>query len=152
MRIISLREQPASYEIILKYIQSKWANDQSQKVYEDCLSHTIGAETMIPQWYVLEKSDEIIGCIGLITNDFISRMDLYPWICSLYIEPQYRGNGYSKQLIQKAVEDASKAGFKNVYLCTDHIGYYEKLGFEYLAQGYHPWGESSRIYRMELNL
>ena len=29
-------------------------------------------------------------------------------------------------------------------------GNYEKYGFEFLAMGYHPWGESSRIYKTQI--
>lgn len=46
--------------------------------------------------------------------------------------------------------DAKNAGFIAVYLCTDHIGYYEKYGFEYIGDGYHPWKEISRIYKFTL--
>ena len=33
-------------------------------------------------------------------------------------------------LDNKAKEDTKKFGFKYLNLCTDHVGYYEKLGFE----------------------
>ena len=47
-------------------------------------------------------------------------------------------------------EDARRAGFGKLYLSTDHAGLYEKWGFRYLGQGYHPWGAESRIYERTL--
>jgi len=99
---------------------------------------------------LLEKEDKIIGCAGLITNDFISRMDLYPWICAIYINEEQRGNNYANLLVEKAKLDSKKFGFKYLNLCTDHVGYYEKMGFEYIGQGYHPWEEETRIYQIKL--
>jgi N-acetylglutamate synthase-like GNAT family acetyltransferase len=81
----------------------------------------------------MEEEDTIIGCAGLITNDFISRMDLWPWICAIYIEESYRGKSLGEKLLSRAKADAEKAGFKQVFLCTDHIGYYEKYGFTELS-------------------
>lgn len=151
MRIISVRENPEIKEKAIQYFQSKWASESSLMVYDDCISNSILTTNPLPQWYLLVDGDVIIGCAGLITNDFISRMDLYPWICALYIEQDYRGNSYGALLLDKAKEDAKKAGFTHAYLCTDHIGYYEKYGFTYLGLGYHPWGESSRIYMTKLS-
>lgn len=71
-------------------------------------------------------------------------------VISLYIEKSYRGQNLGQLLIDKIINDTKAFGFKALYLCTDHIGYYEKYGFSYLADGYHPWGEKSRIYQINL--
>lgn len=149
MRIISVRENPEYKDKTIEYLQNSWS-EILPIIYEDCIKHSINAKDSLPQWYLLENNGEIIGCAGLITNDFISRMDLYPWICAIFIEEKHRGNSYSQILIEKAKEDSKNAGFKNLYLCTDHIGLYEKFGFNYIGQGYHPWEEESRIYQIDL--
>ena len=150
MNIISIKKLPEYKDVAIKYIQSKWANEKSMKVYEDCITNCITALNSLPQWYLLMDNEEIIGCAGLITNDFISRMDLYPWICALFIEEEYRGNEYGSVLLEQAQIDAKESGFSHVYLCTDHIGYYERYGFKYIDTGYHPWGDSSRIYSIKI--
>lgn len=150
MQVISVRENPTYSEQAIEYIQSIWANEDSLMVYDDCINSSLKTDNPLPQWYLLEEEAEIIGCAGLITNDFISRMDLYPWFCALYIEEAYRGQALGFKLIDKAKEDARNGGFSYLYLCSDHIGYYEKNGFKFIGTGYHPWGESSRIYQAKL--
>ena len=149
MNIISVRENPSYKDTAIKYFQKSWS-DVMPIIYEDCISNCINAHQPLPQWYLLENDGGIIGCAGLITNDFISRMDLYPWICAIYIDQKFRGNAYGALLIDKAKEDTKAFGFKYLNLCTDHIGYYEKYGFTYLGEGYHPWEEKSRIYQIEV--
>lgn len=150
MHIISVREQPEWAERIIAYFQKHWATEESRMVYEDCINSCITSPSLLPQWYVLVDGERIIGGAGLISNDFISRMDFYPWVCALYIEEAERGHAYGSLLLARAQQDAAKAGYAAVYLCTDHVGYYEKYGYAYIGNGYHPWGETSRIYQRKL--
>ena len=147
---IALREHPELCDAAIAYFQATWASDASLMVYDDCIRHSLTTENLLPRWYLLTDDGAIIGCAGLITNDFISRMDLYPWICALYVEKSHRGRALGQRLLARAEADARRAGFSAVYLCTDHIGYYEHYGYTHIGTGYHPWGESSRIYEKKL--
>ncbi len=149
MRIISIRNNPTYKDQAIQYFQSVWKS-VAPEIYKDCINNCIGAKKPLPQWYLLMDHKVIIGCAGLITNDFISRMDLYPWLCAVYIDEKFRGNNFAALLLDKAKTDTINAGFEHLYLSTEHVGYYEKFGFEFLGLGYHPWNETSRIY--ELNL
>ncbi|AIN17634.1 acetyltransferase domain protein [Yersinia rochesterensis] len=150
IKIISVRNQPEYKDKAIHYFQSKWATDETKMLYQDCITQCIGAKNPLPQWYLMEFNSEIIGGVGLITNDFISRMDLYPWLCALYIEEHFRGHTYGALLIKHLAEETKQLGFDELHLCTDHIGFYEKYGFTFTGVGYHPWGEFSRIYSLSL--
>ncbi|MBN2077086.1 MAG: GNAT family N-acetyltransferase [Dehalococcoidales bacterium] len=143
MKILSIRDNPSYTDEAITYFQKHWANEATMMVYYDCICNCLDAKAPLPQWYLLVDDEKIISCAGLITNDFISRMDLYPWVCALFIEEAYRGKNYGSLLLENAKQDTVNMGFDNLYLSTDHIGYYEKYGFTYIGQGYHPWGANS---------
>ena len=144
MQVINIRKQPEYAEQAIAYFAKRWGN---QRIYEDCIVNSLATTSPLPVWYLLMDGKQIVGGVGLITNDFISRMDLWPWLCALYIEKKYRGQNLGNLLMAQAKEDAADMGMDTLYLCTDHKGYYEKVGFSYIGDGYHPWGERSRIYR-----
>lgn len=150
MQIIGIREHPEYLDRAIEYIFSKWGNVNNYLMYHDCIEHSIDVESPLPRWYLLEDEGKIIGCAGLIINDFISRMDLSPWMSSIHVEQSRRGSALGKVIIDHVKQDAKKAGFQKLYLSTEFTGYYEKFGFTYLANGYSPTGETSRIYEITL--
>ena len=151
MKIISSKNNIEYLDKITNYFLEKWGSDDSKMVYIDCIKNSTYNKGDIPNWYLLLDDENIVGCVGLISNDFNSRMDLYPYLCALYIEEKYRGHNYSSLLIKKVKEDCYQYGYKNLYLVTDHIGFYEKSGFKYIGDTYHPWGDTSRLYKCEIN-
>lgn len=146
IQIVGIRDNPEYLERGIDYFASKWGIDR--KIYADSITHSITTGNPLPRWYLLLKNDEIIGSYGLITNDFISRQDLYPWLCALFIEKDERGRQLGSKLLEHGRTEAAKSGFGKLYLCTNHDGYYEKYGWKHIANGFHPWGEESKIYEI----
>lgn len=144
--LISVRENSEWTDRMIAFFQRHWATEASMMVYDDCIRSCVEAVGSLPQWYALADGGEIVAGCGLITNDFISRMDLTPWLAALYVEPPYRSMGLGGRLVRHCLRETERLGYGNLYLCTDHVGYYEKYGFAHIATGYHPWGESSRVY------
>lgn len=150
MNIVSVRDHPHTYQRFVDYFSKCWAA-VPQPIYQNCIEHSLDAGFVLPQWYLLlDESESIVGGVGLITNDFISRMDLLPWLCALYVEEPQRKRGHGALLIEHACAEAQRLGFEKIYLCTDHVGYYEKSGFAHIGEGWHPWGGSSKIYARDL--
>lgn len=88
-------------------------------------------------WYLCLDGERIAGGLGVIDNDFHDRKDLAPNVCAVYTEEEYRGRGIAGRLLGMAVEDLRAKGIAPVYLLTDHVGFYERYGWEFfcMAQG-----------------
>lgn len=149
IQIKSVREHPDDWQAFSDYISSKWTDEDGKRLYEDCIFHGAKAEFCLPEWWVAYEGDVPVGCVGLITNDFISRMDLMPWLCALYVNEDKRGRGIAGKLIARVKEYARRNGFSKIYLATDHTSFYERYEGVLIGEGVHPWGETSRIYKME---
>ena len=88
-------------------------------------------------WYLCMDEEKIVAGNGVIENDFHDRKDLFPNICAVYTEEGYRKKGIAGKLLNMTVEDLKKEGITPVYLVSDHIGFYERYGWEFycMAQG-----------------
>jgi len=130
------------------YIHSKWGNSANLPFYTDAMVHSGLEDKPLPQFYLLLEEERIIGCYALITNDFISRHDLYPWFACLFVEPEFRDRELGSLMMRHACQEALRMGFGTIYLTTDHENYYEKYGWERMEDGYEPSGKVTRIYRL----
>ena len=84
-------------------------------------------------WYLCLSGNQIIGGMGVIENDFHDRKDLTPNVCAVFTEEGYRGQGIAGNLLNMVVNDMKSKGISPIYLITDHIGFYEKYGWEFLC-------------------
>lgn len=147
MRIISIRDNPDYLDRAADYFSLKWGIDR--KIYYDSISDAIVTQNPMPRWYLMLEADNIIGSYGLIENDFMVRKDLYPWLCALYIEKEKRGNALGSILLKHGQNEAKKLGVDTLYLCTDHINYYEKYGWKYLGEDESEFGGMTRVYKID---
>jgi N-acetylglutamate synthase-like GNAT family acetyltransferase len=91
---------------------------------------------------VLTLNDEVIGCCGLIVNDFNSRMDVWPYLAAVYIDDKYRHQGYGTWMIKTMIHHGFELGFKDIYCASDLFEFYQSVGFKHIGKTYHPWGEN----------
>ena len=131
---ITLREKPELVDKAAVWFNSKWG--VPKEAYLECMEAYLKHETE-PGWFLCLDGEQIVGGLGVIENDFHNRPDLTPNVCAVYTEESHRCQGIAGNLLNMAVEDLRSKGISPVYLVTDHTGFYEKYGWEFLcmAQG-----------------
>jgi predicted acetyltransferase len=127
---ISLRERPQLMKQAAAWFHSKW--QVPQEAYLECMEAYLDNETEYG-WYLCLDENRIIGGLGVIENDFHTRKDLAPNVCAVYTEAEYRCKGIAGHLLDTVVNDMKFKGITPIYLITDHTGFYERYGWEFLC-------------------
>lgn len=93
-------------------------------------------------YFVAEVDSEIVGGGGIYPTDGLPEGTCE--LVKMYLLPQARGLGLGRTLIEKSLEFAKQAGYRQVYLETmpelkKALEVYARFGFEYLKG---PMGNS----------
>ena len=127
---ITLREKSELKNTAAEWFNSKWG--VPTEAYLECMDAYLSFETEFG-WYLCMDGERIIGGMGVIENDFHDRKDLTPNVCAVYTDEEYRGQGIAGKLLNFVVDDMKSKGVSPIYLVTDHTGFYEKYGWEFLC-------------------
>jgi GNAT superfamily N-acetyltransferase len=127
---ITLRQRPELKEQAARWFHGKWGVPTG--AYLQCMESYLKGETEYG-WYLCLCGGEIVGGMGVIENDFHDRKDLTPNVCAVYTEKAYRCRGIAGHLLNTVVSDAKANGISPLYLVTDHTGFYERYGWEFLC-------------------
>lgn len=93
-------------------------------------------------YFVTEENGIVAGGGGIYPTEGLPQRTCE--LVKMYLKPESRGRGLGKKLIQKCLDFAAEAGYKQVYLETmpelrQALKRYETFGFRYLEQ---PMGNS----------
>lgn len=130
LSIVTLREKLELIRRAAAWFHSKWG--VPEQAYFACMQTYLSGESEYG-WYLCMDGEKIVAGMGVIENDFHDRKDLAPNVCAVYTEEAYRCRGIAGKLLGYVVEDCRKKGISPLYLVTDHIGFYEKYGWEFLC-------------------
>lgn len=114
-----------------------WFGKRDNKQYaeiEENLLHSLNTRKQLPQTFVAWSNNSPVGTYQLaVMDDIDSRPDIYPWLISVYVDKNHRGNGILKAMMKTVQENAKKAGLDLLYLYTSHKDLYEKYGWKYIG-------------------
>ncbi|MBR6954510.1 MAG: GNAT family N-acetyltransferase [Clostridia bacterium] len=141
---LSLRERPELLETAAMWFHEKWG--VPKEAYRACMAAYLNRETEYG-WYLCLAGDRILGGLGVIANDFHDRKDLAPNVCAVCTEEDFRGHGIAGRLLDLVVADLRAKGITPLYLVTDHTGFYERYGWEFLCMAHdEDGGNETRVY------
>ena len=127
---ITLRERPALKDTAAGWFHSKYG--VPIEAYSACMEAYLDGRSEYG-WFLCLDGDKIAGGMGVVENDFHDRKDLFPNVCAVFTEKEYRHKGIAGHLLNMVVEDLRGKGISPVYLVTDHTGFYERYGWEFLC-------------------
>ena len=142
--IVSLKDLPSYRQALTDYVEKNskgWL-----KPFTEVLNEVFSGEEDLPKCYMMLRDDNIIGYYQLVEQELIIRKDLSPWITTVFIDEQERGQRLSSKLLEHGRAVAGRLGYAKVYLTTDHIQFYEKFGFREIGLDKFVWGRPTKIY------
>lgn len=137
VQIEYLADHPEMASLLAAWHHAEWGphytNWSLEKACEELCTHT--GRRQVPTTLVALEGNHLLGSVSLLAADLEGWDHLSPWLASLFVIPERRGQSLGKQLVTRVLEEAAALGFPAVYLWTDgQQTYYEGLRWKCLAR------------------
>jgi predicted N-acetyltransferase YhbS len=153
-RIDYLADHPELAEVLAGWHHREWQALMPEWSLADALAELRGhtGRRQVPTTLVaIDLGDgRPLGSASLLAADLPGWEHLSPWLASVYVVPERRGQGLGSRLVGRAAEEAAALSIPALYLFTaGQQAYYERLGWAALERARHHRAEVS-IMRLRL--
>lgn len=131
MNIEYLSDDRGTIEQVARWLFEQWGHLNRAGSLEraiERISERAGRDT-IPFAVIARENNSVVGTASLVAQD-MDRTEFTPWLASVYVVSSYRRLGIGTLLCQRVVQEASRLGFRRIYLFTyDKADFYKNLGW-----------------------
>lgn len=132
MKIGYLADHRYFIPTLSKWHHKQWSHLNPSRTIEDRIKELqqSAAGKHIPITFAAMLEDVLLGSASLIAHDMDTRMNLSPWLASVYVAPRHRNQGVGSALVKSAVKEAKELAVETLYLFTpDRVEFYARLGW-----------------------
>jgi N-acetylglutamate synthase-like GNAT family acetyltransferase len=133
IEVIDLSAIPSAIPTLANWHYSQWSYLNPAKNIEkriELLRRHLETN-IIPTTFVAVVDDKVVGSASLVEHDMEDRLDLTPWLASVFVDPEFRDLGVGTKLVNKIIELAQENGNKEFYLYTpDKESFYRRIGWK----------------------
>ncbi len=122
---------------LIRKVLTEFKRNQAGTVFTDPTTDDLYALFKVPGscYWIAEEDEQVIGGCGIYPTAGLP--EGCAELVKFYLDPQARGKGIGKALLEKSFSSAEALGFNQLYLesfpeFTVAISLYEKYGFQHL--------------------
>lgn len=134
MRYSYLPNDPSTIRTLATWIYNEWLQsnpeasiDKTISMFSDRIESNKVPLTLI----AFDDQDHPVGSASLTLQDMKSHPELSPWLASVYVSREARGQGVASELCLRIEKEAKRLGHTKIYLFTkDQMSLYSRLGWQ----------------------
>lgn len=112
---------------------TEWAQAWPDDTLESYLAHyrsTSDDPHALPLVLAALEDGHLRGVVTLVDDDELPGATETPWLAACFVDPDHRGRGIGRALVDAAVEHAKHLGVTRLHLFTwSEVEWYERLGW-----------------------
>jgi N-acetylglutamate synthase-like GNAT family acetyltransferase len=134
MTIEYLADQPGALPTLAQWLHREWGHTRPGATVETRRARLEGScnRDRIPLTVVALEDGQVLGSASLIFHDMETRMELTPWLASVFVGEAYRRKGIGAELVRRIMAEAARLDVPVLYLYTVHSErFYAALGWTF---------------------
>ena len=145
MKIVNLLDYPNYIEEVAYLLYNQWQkNSENWLSLEDTIKRTkkiYNSKKWCPSILIALDNDMLCWTVSLWISDIPERQDLFPFLASLYVKPEYRKRWIATKLVFELEKLAKLKWWYEIYLYDDSNikWFYDRLWYSFVEEDSYKW-------------
>jgi len=154
LEIAYLCDHPEYIDPIAEWLFSEWGQYKPNNTV-DLVAARLRRylnKNNIPITIIALQDGMLVGTATLRESDLRERLELRPWMASVYVSQDHRNKGVGSELVSSIERIATSLGYSRIHLYTpDRQNFYARLSWRVLENVAHGGKQVTVMYKILLN-